>query len=605
MLNDWIWSALLALGIWLEIAGWAAVLKRKLALASPTALALSLALLSQAYFALSLLGGRAPALHSALLAAGALAFLVTYHLKSPNLTFARWLSPLSWARAWPWLLLPLIWLLLRFVDALIPHGDALPLAINLHAPHRWFEDGVQQIDPLNPLGGAASLWEGLYFHVQALAHGLKTTHQTALVRAQITSQLLHFTAGQLFSIALMAKLFAPWLRLLGVGGGLPLAAAFCFGWLAAGLPALSSAATLARDEWGAVAFISAALCLVTERRYVLAFFLAGTALATDIAAVTAVPGLIAVTIWAVLRRDNNAREKRGPNPSTIYYSTLALLAGIGLWCYRNVTQTGQLVFPTSPGAGWIPQAALDRYWLDRAFSFEGYALTLFLTMGAIGLGATLWRLQRDGREPRWLLGLTIFALVQSLAAALLGYRPLGGVFFVAWLAIVGVAAALQHIATLAPAWFSNSLPYFWVLSGLVLVELPFHVVWQNLSYAFTPNNTYLELSLKHHAEKHWASLQLAPTERIAWESDSQFYYLAQPAAAISGSSVLKDTLAHAANPRERARIFCDLGFSALALEDHRHGPELTGLVSWLKVTDAPILYSSNDVTLYGLRCDKP
>ncbi|MBI3544152.1 MAG: hypothetical protein HY075_12850, partial [Deltaproteobacteria bacterium] len=47
---------------------------------------------------------------------------------------------------------------------------------------------------------------------------------------------------------------------------------------------------------------------------------------------------------------------------------------------------------------------------------------------------------------------------------------------------------------------------------------------------------------------------------------------------------------------------CELGFDVLAWEDRDHGPETAGLATWLRLSRGSVLHSSDDVTLFDLRC---
>lgn len=597
MLNDWTWATLLALGVWLEIAGWASVLRSRLELGRCASVAFAAALVSQFYFALSLIGARAPGLHLSIAAAGIAALIATNFGKHRlHLKLARSLSPMSWARAWPWLILPLTWLVLRFIDALMPHGDALPLSVNLYSPHRWFEDGIHQIDPLNPLAGAASLWEGLLFHVQALAHGLKATHQTVLVRAQIASQLLHFSVGQVFTIVAAAALISPLIR-SGVAATVAAPNAVALAWIAAGLPTISAAGVLARNDWIAAALFMGALLLTQARRTAIACFLAATAVAIN---PFSWPGLVAIVAVVVFQ------DKTRLSLTWLLKLLTATVAGFALLAYRNVAHTGSLFFPTEGDPGWITADTLLNFNHAHRFQFDSPLLVALFSVGIIGL-YLLARVRASTARQEALIFLAIFTFTNLLVCLFAGLRPLAFVFFPSLLALIGVEAVFMTIAEArkASAWHSRALPYVWLFIGLVNVPLPFHLVWQRLGYAFTPASVYLETYLKHHGEKHWAAVQLPQDDRMVFTDDTQFYYLSQPAASIQASTVLRETLARATNPRSRAQILCDLGFNTLAWEEHRHGPELTGLSAWLKVTNAPVLYSTENITFYKLRCNKP
>src|SRR5204862_4860600 len=104
------------------------------------------------------------------------------------------------------------WMVLRAIDTLIPHSTSDVLSYHLVAPHRWFEDGIQVLDPLHPNEALASVWEALYFHLNAISHSFGAIHRTVLVRLHLSAQLLHYTARQVLALLILANLITAFVR---------------------------------------------------------------------------------------------------------------------------------------------------------------------------------------------------------------------------------------------------------------------------------------------------------------------------------------------------------------------------------------------------------
>jgi hypothetical protein len=655
VLADWLWSFVVTLGVWLEAAGLACAFTRlgslrrarvRMAFPPLLALALSFASLAAFYFTASLLGWVSPTFHGIVLVAGAaFAFYEWRRVSWENanagephlhLKIARSLSPMSWRRAGPWLVLPVVWAALSFTDTLVPHDHREALAYHLLAARRWYELGGQKLDPFTPLTALASVWEGLYFHVQSLLHGIhgagrifSAPHRVILVRAQLASQMLHFTAGQCLSALVLAWLIRPFIRAgwdvlvhsagptagatrrhqLGMASTVAMPASLFFAWLACGEPLAGWSAPLGRNDWGATLCVFGAVGFLVQERAAAGWFLAGLAVAMNRYSVFALPGLLLIT----------GLETRRNGITALAPAAAAFVAGLAPWALRNLTQADALIYPPwgpqfTAGPGWIP---LPRE-LPRPDRIATLLIKLFVVIGVTGAAIYLWRKRFEihDRAVRALallaaLGATAFVLAPHAAPAV----AFSAAPYLVASAIVIAALGMEFLLTftrapaLAPliAWTSRLVPYLWLLVGLAAVPLPIHVLWQHLSYAGAPADAYLEEYHEQFRAKHWASVHLPATARLAWTNDDTFYYLEQQAAAVPETALLRDALAVLPTPQARARALCELGFDTLAWEEHRHGTEVAGLASWLRLYKGTVLHVSGEVTLFDLEpaCKSP
>lgn len=581
MLNDWLWSSLFALCVWLEALAAAWLLGRRVHLSWTVRLAVSFAGLSQLYFAASLAGINTRVAHFAVIG-------MSLVIACAALVQNRGRLHLKLARhSWPWLALPCVWLIVRTIDALVPHNDWLPLAVNLDAAHRWFEQGKQTLDPLHPFTAVASLWEGLYFHIQVLTHALTPTHQTALVRGHIAAQLLHFTAGLVLAMLLLARLIEPAIKGSVKRSAATFPIAFALAWLACAQDPFAKIGVLARNDWGALMIVFAAAHLATQTRFAWAWFCFGTAYAMNQTIAATGVGLLALCLFSQIRR------------SDLFASVAGLALGMSTWLWRQSTQAGE---------GWFTNTALENLKTANAFAIQSLIVQILACLALVALVyfvlkmATQKSIHTFSRAP-W-HPIAVFTLTSLLASLVLSAPTLMRAVFFVFGSTLGTYFLLSFIVRRVSPKMTNSLPYIWLLLALVSVPIPFHVMWQHLFLANVATSSYLEQEVQHFVEKHWAAVHLPADKKIVWVDDSQFYYLTQPAASVSETNALREPLLHATNPRARTKILCDLGFNVLAWSDHHPRPELTGITSWLKVAEARVLYTSDQITFFELKCDE-
>jgi hypothetical protein len=558
VVRDWLLSSLVTCGLWLEVAGLAKLLRRyafREAVTPRLSFAIAFALVAQFYFIASLAGITSPSAHLALMGVGILLFLVQSALAKHSVTWAlSWAWPLSlstWKNVWPWISLPLLWLLLRVVDSLVPHNQPVSLSQSLFAARRWFEDGAQHIDPFHPQMGAAALWEGLFFHIQALSHGLgklsSAPHRAVLLRAQLSSQQLTLTAGQILSILICAEAIAPfvkkaWRHHTGHFAG---ATAIGLSWIALASSPVES--NIASPFWGMMLFGTSAILLCLRHRIGLGCWMIGAAVATHPQGVFLLLG-VAIATFAIAI-DVNYRSKL----RMLARACLGFAVGLAPWLWRNKVQTGVFFYNST--------AAIDLGWLPRT---------------GIHFNAV--------PDEVW----------HFLPSALVALM---------FLCLITVAeAAINHFAESRLPKLRDWSPYFWFLAGLAFVPLPIHVLWQNLNYANTPPETYLKSYHRNFDAKRWAAVHLAENRRIAWTSDDEFYYVEQKSASIPQSAILRDNLADHTLPSEKTEVLCSLGFDTLAWEDRRHGSEASGMATWLKLNKQSELGSTDEVTFFDLLC---
>ncbi len=409
MLIDWLWASLMTVCLWLEVGGWARLVTRTIfqkptrsSLGGRLALALAFGLTAQAYFILSLLGRGSPGLHVALMIIGIILFaLPKSHATSPppneprlHLRLARYFSLLSWKRSALWLILPVIWTALRVLDALVPRNANGPLAHTLYAPKHWLQDGAltgSQLDPLHPFGALASVWQGLTYHLLIVIKAFGPVARTALVRTQITAQLVHLTAGQLLTLFLLARLILPFIRAgwdrlvhleasaerrpqLGMASSVALPASFFFAWIACG--PTSTSGTLAATDWGGAMLVLAAVSLALRpaepSSIGLAGLLWGTGVAAQVTEVLTLPAFLAVVASSQLSSAPIARAKW---PKLAGSLLLGVGCGLAPWLWRNYTQAGSLFYPSSDLMR-LPVAQFLNWEVDW-----GWAVKTMLTLG--------------------------------------------------------------------------------------------------------------------------------------------------------------------------------------------------------------------------------
>ena len=474
MLIDWIWALLATLGIALEAIGWGRLFVRGLGF--ELSAALGLAITAQFYFVLSLTsyGGSAQT-HFVLLLGGLAALALTQRRsgarrrikppaptnadlntalpRRPHLRLARALSPLLWKRLGPWLVLPALWTLLRLTDALLPANAPSALAIHLFAPHRWFETGTQLIDPLHPTTAVASVWDALYYHAIAIVTAVTPTHRHALVRGQMTAQLLHFFCGEVLCTLLCARLIQPLVRAgwpvlslrrqagahaecarqsrRGVASNLAWAASVLFAWIACAQ--VSATSTLALADWGSAMLVFGALSFFLRQNKSSAscassrlpgsdyagWFLWGTAFSANFAEGGSFFSVLFV--WVSVVRARTPPGRAGSASFALAMTTLGLIA----WLYRNLTQTGQAFFPFLGAGqghpGWL-------FATQPIFSFEPHWSAGGKMLLIVGLLALAWlcvrhkfRLNRfdDGRA---FTALLLFTLAGEASRFVFGGR---------------------------------------------------------------------------------------------------------------------------------------------------------------------------------------
>lgn len=630
MLIDWLWAFGITLFLALEISGWSWVVERLLLrrftrshLASELKLVTGLAVAAQAYFALSLTGfGHYSSLHLALGGLGATLLMVSRALKKksskgpaatsekPHWHLARLVSPMSWKRGFPWLAVPVIWTLLWLTETLVPHNQTEPLAVHLFAPHRWIEEGTQRIDPLNPLAAQSMVWEGLYYHVLALLNTFGPVHRTVLVRTQIVSQLIHFVFGQLLCIYLLSKLISPFVRSgwyalvhtpdsgptrrhqLGMAATVATFSSLFFAWMACAPLGLGS--NLAANDWGAAVFVFAAIAAMLSARPGLGWFLGATALATNFSTLLVIPGLLGVTAFSWLSHRPDFRR------SSLH---IALGVGLGLAAVvaRNFTQTGRAFYPFLEGIGASPGWIATRPRIDHFEPRFGLLVMLILVAGIPSILLYFSRL-RFRLEDRAMAALLVFVVVNLC----LSLSPAGLTLPLTIVVVLLAALGIEYLFTILRgpelANLGRWIPYLWLAVALFSAPIPFHFIWQNLPLAFVRADQYLAQNDAHFTAKLWANTQLPQGSQILWTADREFYYLEHKSASLKEAHWLKETLAHARTPSERASILCDLGFTVLAWEDRHHGPEVAGLYSWLRLSKSSILHTSDEVTLFALEC---
>lgn len=628
MLKDWLWALAITLGVWLEVAGWTRLFtrtffprlettRRKASLLIP----LGFAAASQGYFLLSLTGRGTPSVHVALFVVG-IALLFLPRLKRAqhtdglehhqlHLKLARTFSLMTWRRSWPWLALPIFWFILRLIDGLLPHDNGEALAIHLPASRQWLENGKQVLDPLQPFGGATGIWDALYYHIQAIMQAIGPVHRTALLRAQLASQLLHFTAGQVLTIACLAKVLEPSIRTrwdglihkrssaerrhqLGMASTVAIPASLFFAWLGAAQSQFNG--TLALTGWGASMFTAASLSFVIEGHFVAATWLACSAIAVMLSAWTLCVALLAATCVVFFFLYERGRKRlflfrKRPFERIAVYA-LTILGATGPIFWRNWSQTGSLL---QPGAEWASTAPLPAHAAE--YTILASALVVF---GLLALGYSLWS-TRTQRSMGYSLGPFLAFTLVSIVTTRLIHTPLDALASAALVSAGALGIEFAIIESKA-APLASWLPQAWFALGLFAVPMPFHVLWQNLPYAFRPSETYLAQYHKQFVAKRWADAHLPKTARIAFTSDDEFYYLEQSAASIRSSRILRESLARAALPTNRVHVLCETGFNVLAWEERAHGSETAGLALWLKLSKAPVLHSTDDVTFFELRC---
>ncbi|MEW6058146.1 MAG: hypothetical protein AB1540_16185 [Bdellovibrionota bacterium] len=641
MLRDWLWSFAIASTIWLEAAGLSLLIKHLFArkfkdkpLHALALLAVSFALLSQFYFIASLVGLTGGLFHFSISAALS-GFFILRSIKGlrqsdrqeplAGLKLARLYSPLYWSHAWPWLALPLTWFLLRLIDATVPHSHTRPLAVHLHSAHQWFEHGSHYLDALYPIGGLASIWDGLYFHVQALTHHLGFTHRQALVRAQLVSQLIHFSAGQCIALLALAHWISPLVRAgwetlmhamdsltplaikrrhqVGMASSVAVPSSIFFAWLACAQPAVHSTGILASQEWAAVAFTATAILALESRAHFLAGLLLGTATACLPSSIVLLP---AISLYFVPAFDQYPRKYFPFKP--LFQFIAAFFTATLPWVYRNLVFAGSAFFPWDDAhrAQWFMNA--PQIFVTGTYLISDLAPKLILIAGGVCL-ITLVGVKKILNQTlrKRLLKLSLFLILTLLSCLIVTKHPKAhtAVMVAPILALLLSTIALEMLFTgtflRIPFFLVRALPYFWFVVGLFVVPLPFHVIWQHGSLALEPADTYLLQNHRYFGAKLWSSTHLPRTERLGWIADQQPYYLEQQSFNLSTSKLLSENLAKASNPRERARILCELKFSVFAWEERFTAPEIVGLVSWLKVIEAPVLYSSEEVTLFDLK----
>ena len=627
MLIDWVWASLLTLLLWCEVGGWARLLTKSFLgrvardkLGPRLSYALAFGVTAQGYFYLSLLGRASPGLHVALMIIGIVLVALPRSVSRTksegpgaevpplageprlHLKLARYLSPLNWKRSAPWLVLPVVWAGLRLLDALMPHNANIPLAYTLAGPRRWLEDGTQLLDPLFPQGAAASVWEGLTYHLLIIIKALGPVHRAALVRTQLTAQLVHLSAGQFLFLMLLARLILPFLRSgwdafvhlessterrhqLGMASSVAVPASIFFAWIACG--PTSASATLATNDWAASMLVLAAVSLLLVSSEAITWlasgFLWGTAVAAHSSEVNTAAGFLAVIVFTLYRPGWRRHL-------TTQVAAVVLGIGLGLapWAWRNWNQAGVLFYPPMP-------IAWEADW--------GWAVKTLLCLGLPALGYYLARARaRVGSIDSGVLALT---LLSSLGFILEFWRgsltPSVGVTLLC-LAALGIEFLLTLPKNSQKPQAGRAVPAAWLVIGLVIVPVPIHLLWQDLGRAFHPSDEYLAEYHRNFGIKLWASLHLPAASRILWTSDNEFYYLEQPSASIRESAIIHGALSRAPNPIERARILCELGFDVLAWEERDHDSETSGLASWLSLAKNPVLHSADGVTLYDLKC---
>jgi len=583
MLADWLWAIVFATAVWIEVVGWTRLTGLVFPLKTfwPLRAALGFLVLAQTFFILSLSrfsGALFP--HYFILGVGVVGFAL--ELREPHIAlqwnWLRSLSPLSWKRAWPWILLPSLWFAIRFVDALIPHPGRPSLSSFLPAAHAWFEYGRQQIEPLHPQWARASVWEALYYHIQALAHGFsKRSHINVLIQAQVASQLLHFTAGLCLTIALLTAVLRPWLQktrtelaraisTLATASAIrhPIGLAPAIVWLVIVSVFSELKPTSAEHAFGVVLAQATAVVLFYQRRLFTAFFALASSIAIDgPLGLTSALGVLAVAAAALSTspwlRKNLLRPQAARNMA--FNALLGFALGIGPWLFRNITQTGRAFYPIGDseklgGPGWFPDST-ETLFATTSLRETGITLALFWITIAITY-AVLARVQLNKKVLHW---------------------P------EQWLSLLFRVAPITFLAL-----------------SLLTIRLPIHVFWQNLSYAFTSADRYLLTYHRNFDAKRWAAIHLPIQSKVVWTDDKQLYYTEQPSASIPEASILREGLRSASNPSHRAKLLCQLGFSVFAWEDRHHGSEVAGLASWLRLNQAPVLFASDDVQLFDLGC---
>ncbi|MBI3554939.1 MAG: hypothetical protein HY074_01595 [Deltaproteobacteria bacterium] len=620
--------------LWLEVGGWSRLLTRTLfkqadrrALGARLHYAVAFGLTAQVYFVLSLLGRGSPGLHVALMIIGIVLFALPQSRKTNDteprlhLKLARYFSPLSWKRAALWLVLPLFWAGLRGLDALVPHNANGPLAYILYEPKRWFEEGRNQIDALHPFGTLAAVWQGLTYHLLIVIKAFGPAHRSALVRTQITAQLVTYTAGQLLTLLVLARLIMPFVAAgwdmlvrvdaegddtakrrhqLGMASSVALPASFFFAWIACG-PS-SASATLVANDWPAAMLVLGAVSLVLRSLEPVSAALAGllwsTAVAAQASEVYTLPGFLAVCVFCCVR------NSKWPTFKTL----AALVAGLGLGLipsvWRNYSQMGTTLYP-SPDLSRMPVTPLlvwDADWNGAAkillgFGFPAICYYLWLAREQPQTEST-----SKSTATTVIPALVLFGLLSLIAELAMGsLTPSVGVV----LLCVSALGIEFLMTTLIRGWMpgaTRAVPVAWLIVGLISVPLPVHLLWMNLPLVFRPTDNYLATYHHHFEVKLWASLHLSPQNRMIWTSDNEFYYLEQPSASVRDSSILFTALSKAANPSERAHALCDLGFDVLAWEEREHGPETSGLATWLQISKNTVLFTGDGVTLFDLKC---
>lgn len=566
MLKDWLSAFFITALVVLEIGGWAWVLnhfvfaRKKDLLPSPIATALAVILGAHFFFLISFFGLTWGVLHWGL-ALGPAAYFAVMQFKQPlHLNAARFFSLLAWKKRGPWIFLILVWFFLKTLDALMPLHEPHALSWNLLSVKLWFEDKTHLVQALHPASLAGTIWEGWYYHILCLLAPLGHTWRQTLVRTQISAQLFLLSMGIALLIFLLAelvqhlsKLQTFTAKLVPRHGQLRFSVCLALAWVAVASHLHNPLSPTA--VWGAPLFFVTALVLCTLRRFGLAAFSFASGIVIWPKLVAALPIFLAVLLLFSYFEKSEFRKR----PYTFVTKPLAgFLLGFAPLFLRNFRIDTPLFFPLVRGhwetLGWFTEQSQTLHSLRSMLSWVlPYQIILATAVCFCVYWVLRWGVQRVSVLPR---GTTIFVF----------------------------------------AFFS-----------LIFVRMPFHLVWQNLPYAFLPTDAFLTRSHPGFEAALWANLHFDASQKIAWTDQNEFYYVDAKSAATNESALLFTALQQEKSPLEKAHAICNLGFSILAWKEYHHGPEVNGLARWLQIQDHLTSHAVQETHFFDLAplCQRP
>ncbi len=255
-----------------------------------------------------------------------------------------------------------LFVLFRGALASIPdmHPDAL--WYNLPAAFKWAARGAIRFDPHAISVVNSSFWDYLYIWPQALFRG---GSMDALISAQIFSQWIHFTAGYLAVLLLLAALFSR-------QGGVVSNRNYFYIALLAALTTQDPffSAVTAKNDWGVAAWFLAGVLLVRQREAPRARLLGYLMLGLSCAA--KMPYLYPVGIFLLVHLLASRRARAGFGQLTARTVILAL-PFLALMA-RNAVWTGNPFFPT--WGDWFPSPYLTEVWRQGIAGFQGGTFSL-------------------------------------------------------------------------------------------------------------------------------------------------------------------------------------------------------------------------------------